>query len=395
MSPEDNRPEEDATPEQNLDTPEPSQEGSGVVDGSQPGEGEKTDTEEDGRKPVPFYARSILWVFIGLILGALIALLVSRCQPEENPPEPEKAPPAIKEDKPSPEERELGLLRDYNNGLEEELKRLEDLLLLDPCEIAKYLGTSPDKTPLPPQTPRDTSIPPALNGTTPPPAADLPPIDTPAPTTVGEMMEQATVFILSTTGQGTNLGTGFFVAPGIVVTNQHVIGSSSQKIMVGNESMKGMRPATLIAMTDSNNRDYAILQVPGTEGKTPVLAIGDIAKRTERISTWGYPGLIIDVDPKLQALLKGDTTSVPSVVFTEGVVSTILDNSPAFIMHTAQISQGNSGGPMIDAKGTVLGINTLIRVTSKSNAQANIALAGNDLKKFLKENGITPTEPGQ
>ncbi len=54
--------------------------------------------------------------------------------------------------------------------------------------------------------------------------------------------------------------------------------------------------------------------------------------------------------------------------------------------HSAEISPGNSGGPLVDECGRVVGVNTFAVV---DGAQAKYALSSADLAAYLKQNGIT------
>jgi S1-C subfamily serine protease len=78
------------------------------------------------------------------------------------------------------------------------------------------------------------------------------------------------------------------------------------------------------------------------------------------------------------------------VVFSEGVISVIQDvNSVPYINHTAEVSHGNSGGPLVDQSGSAIGINTTINVDPKSNRQVNIALGASDVISFLRSKNIS------
>jgi hypothetical protein len=58
------------------------------------------------------------------------------------------------------------------------------------------------------------------------------------------------------------------------------------------------------------------------------------------------------------------------------------------IIHTANISPGNSGGPLIDSCGRVVGVNTFIRVDQESSSRLNYALQASALATFLGEQGV-------
>ena len=59
------------------------------------------------------------------------------------------------------------------------------------------------------------------------------------------------------------------------------------------------------------------------------------------------------------------------------------------VVHSAQVSPGNSGGPLVDLCGRVVGINTFVQ-GDQTAAHVNYALSGGDLLGFLKANGVAP-----
>lgn len=368
-------------------------------------------------RPDPLYHRPFFWLLVGLLAGALLlALLLKGCK--------EELPPPVEEPAVNAEDRKLDelilLQQAHNNGLEEEIRRLHGLLAEDPCTLSGILGASPEHSPVAPSygaggsagggagsagsssaqdagaqnaplpvTPQDGD---AGNPDTPPATTAPAPVSAPAPSTVGDLMDSATVFVLSSYQDGIGMGSGFFVAPGIIATNSHVVQNPGAEVIVGNKALGGMHEARVIAFSKNESRDYALLRVSDAlAARAPVLHVAQGAKRTERVSAWGFPGYIAEIDPKLAALAKGDATAVPEVVYSEGVVSVVLDHSPPVILHTAALSQGNSGGPLINAEGVVVGINTFIKKADKSYSQTNIALPGDDLVRFMGEQGISVT----
>jgi S1-C subfamily serine protease len=301
----------------------------------------------------------------------------------------------------------LERLRAGNKGLEDEVLRLKALLREDPCALPALLGkgvregssaTSP--SPDPPATPSDPSATPSSPGPAPaggskdvpaPPGAALPPA---VPAGIAELLTGATVFVVSSYDGSVGLGSGFFVAPGIVATNRHVARSPQARILAGNKALGGMHRADVVAFSADEDRDFALLKIDGGGTATvPFLRIAGGAERTERVSAWGFPGYIAAIDPKLSAMAEGDIKSVPDVVYSEGVVSVVLDRVPPVILHTAALSQGNSGGPLVNAAGVAVGINTFIRRADQSYSQTNIALPGSELAAFMRAGGFTPTGP--
>ena len=91
----------------------------------------------------------------------------------------------------------------------------------------------------------------------------------------------------------------------------------------------------------------------------------------------GYPSIAIAQDRNLRRLAAGDLKAAPEVVLTKGTVSAVQNkerNTP-MVLHSADISAGNSGGPLIDSCGRVVGINTYI-VDQPAATKANYALGG-------------------
>jgi hypothetical protein len=386
---------------------------------------ERRDTEQ--AETAPFYRRTGFWFASGILLGAAAILLhVYEFFPSlrhvEMPAPPVAAAPAETDAAAARLER----LRAGNRGLEDEVLRLKALLREDPCALPALLGKAvPEGTPAAPPDPAATPSSPSRapaggdkDAPAPPPTRSMPGTPSPpdggdkdapappaasqpasapppaAPAGIAELLTGATVFVVSSYEDSVGLGSGFFVAPGIVATNRHVARSPQAQIIAGNKVLGGMRRAAVVAFSADGNRDFALLKIDGGEAAAaPFLRIAHGAERTERVSAWGFPGYIAAIDPKLSAMAEGDIKSVPDVVYSEGVVSVVLDRVPPVILHTAALSQGNSGGPLVNAAGVAVGINTFIRQADQSYSQTNIALPGSELAAFMRANGFRPTAP--
>lgn len=163
--------------------------------------------------------------------------------------------------------------------------------------------------------------------------------------------------------RGGSVGTGIIVtSDGEIVTNSHVIeGASEIRVRLAGETEP--RPATLIGADPSN--DLALLRISGDGFPTVTFAdSGSVAIGDEVVAI----GFALDLD------------GAPSV--TKGIVSalgrTISTNSGALdglIQTDAAISSGNSGGPLVNAAGEVIGINTAVARGSATTAASNIGFA--------------------
>ena len=152
--------------------------------------------------------------------------------------------------------------------------------------------------------------------------------------------------------KGTALGSGFIIdKKGIVVTNNHVIqGAEDIIVTVGNSSEY---KATVIGVDPY--MDLAVLQIESKEKFKPV-TFGDSDKA--RVGDW--------------VIAIGNPFGFGGTV-TSGIISSRnrdigLTRYDDFIQTDASINQGNSGGPLFDLNGQVIGINTAIIAPGQSGS---------------------------
>lgn len=166
-------------------------------------------------------------------------------------------------------------------------------------------------------------------------------------------------------------GTGFVVADEYVVTNEHVTddsdfrrdGTTAERVIIDG-SRQNQRPAQLIWA--SAELDLAVLRVPGLKRPPLTLSSAPYADRPDKgAAVWaiGFPGL---ADRSLQS----DEAFLNSTV-TQGVVGKVVqgrasqkDRVRPVIQHNASINRGNSGGPLFDNCGVVVGVNTFGAVST-------------------------------
>jgi len=169
-------------------------------------------------------------------------------------------------------------------------------------------------------------------------------------------------------------GTGFFVsADGYVVTNAHVVeGCPDPKLVCG---LAAPVSALVLALDTAN--DLALLKADLSSNHVARLRSG--VRMGEEIAAFGYP---------LQGMLSSGGN------FTVGHVSALagLNNNSGQIQISAPIQPGNSGGPVVDQSGNVIGIvvsklNAMKFATTSTNKDiaqnVNFAISINVLTAFL------------
>ena len=163
--------------------------------------------------------------------------------------------------------------------------------------------------------------------------------------------------------QGRAVGTGVVVSTdGEVLTNAHVVdGATAIHVRLPGETEP--IEATLLAQDAGN--DLALLHIdrddlaPVTFAPTHEVALGD------EVLAIGF-ALDLDGDPTVTL---GIVSALDRTIITEDGA---LDG---LIQTDAAISSGNSGGPLVDAQGRVVGINTAVARSDSTTAATNVGFA--------------------
>lgn len=173
-----------------------------------------------------------------------------------------------------------------------------------------------------------------------------------------EAQQQGVVLINTTTPSGSATGTGMVLnANGLVLTNYHVVEGSTE-ITVTLASSGQTYTATVLGHDAS--KDVAALQLQGASGLTPVRIDTDGVRTGEAITAVGNaggrqvlvqsPGRVTDPTAQVTASDEGSSSGTETLT---NVFQT-----------TAAAEPGDSGGPMYDSQGEVVGITTAGSSTS-------------------------------
>ena len=174
--------------------------------------------------------------------------------------------------------------------------------------------------------------------------------------------------ISDATGSGRGTGTGVVITEdGEIVTNAHVVdGATSVSVLFGNS----IDPVPAVVLASDPGNDLALIRV-APENLTGVELVP---------ATFADPDSIDIGDEVVAVGFALDLDGGPSV--TRGIVSAIgrtliLDDGAldGLIQTDAAISSGNSGGPLVNVRGEVVGINTAVLTSSFDRAANNIGFA--------------------
>lgn len=253
--------------------------------------------------------------------------------------------------------------------------------------------------------PVDGSGTPAAPGASGPTAA-LPPLPTggEAPALGGaalaQRLEQATAIVIVAGPNDLGTGTGFFISPNLLVTNRHVVeNSQGKKLFLTSKALGSLRRATVLSATASSvpgAPDFALLRMDDGNANGTLDVALEVGKLANVVAA-GYPGVVLQGDSNFQRLLKGDLSSAPDLNLTQGAVQSLQagEGGTPLIVHTASIAKGNSGGPLVDSCGRVVGINTFINVDQSQSAKINYAIRSQVMAGFLQSAGASPRTDGR
>jgi S1-C subfamily serine protease len=196
-------------------------------------------------------------------------------------------------------------------------------------------------------------------------------------------------------------GSGFVVAPsGLVLTSQHVVEvepsarEDGVDVRVENKRLQvfvggGAWEAHVVAA--DAERDLAALQM--TAADLPYLPLGDsdAAEAGRAVQVLGFP-----FGRQTEVAKRADADVIPQVSVTAGSLSAAREDDAGrtrYLQTDASMQPGNSGGPMLDEDGYVVGVVRMKLAADAASAGAGFAIPVNDVKDFLETNGLVERLP--
>ena len=214
-----------------------------------------------------------------------------------------------------------------------------------------------------------------------------------------QQLKAQTVFILAPTGgDDVMLGSGMVVGPGLVLTNRHVVAGSVGRDLVVMAStqahpllgrVKALSAEPIGNAGDYYSDDFALVTVSGPLSAPP-LAMASAVQPLDPVVAAGFPTNVISADKQFQDLQAGRAVGMPGVVLSRGDVRAVENqgSQTPVLAHTAEISEGNSGGPLVNACGQLVGINTFgIRMPGATRT-SNFAIGNGAIDRFLKSQNV-------
>ena len=178
----------------------------------------------------------------------------------------------------------------------------------------------------------------------------------------------AEIITYDKTGSEFAMGSGFvYKNDGQIITNYHVI----EEAYSANVIIENNKYSVLKVLSYDINRDIAVLKIGATNLKELPICSQPL-KTGSQIYAIGSS--------------KGFTAT-----FTQGIVTTssrTIDNV-SYIQHDAPISSGNSGGPLLNGFGEIVGINTM---TAKESQNLNFAIAVKEIDNLSFSSPMTLSE---
>jgi len=180
---------------------------------------------------------------------------------------------------------------------------------------------------------------------------------------VARFVAPTVVTISADVGGATSLGTGVIISSqGEILTNAHVIeGATEIRVRLAGET----EPRSVSLLASDRGNDLALLRMSGDGFEAATFADPGSVRLGDEALAIGF-ALGLDGAPSVTLGIVSalDRTISQDDVFLDGLIQT-----------DAAISSGNSGGPLVNAAGEVIGINTAVARDTATTSATNVGFA--------------------
>ncbi len=174
--------------------------------------------------------------------------------------------------------------------------------------------------------------------------------------------KQASPAVVSIQSRSGN-GSGSIIDPkGLVLTNAHVVrGSTNVNVILSDK-----RQFRGVVIASSRNPDLAVIRLEGVTTNLPTIQIASSST--------------IQVGQRAFAI--GNPFGRFAGTLTTGIISRI-DSDRKLLQTDAALNPGNSGGPLLNSRAELVGVNTAIFTANSANSGIGLAIEADTVKKFI------------
>ncbi len=194
----------------------------------------------------------------------------------------------------------------------------------------------------------------------------------------------------SADGQRTLIGhgSGVAVASDKIITNAHVAEPArfDESVTFTVIPSEGSKTYSARLLASSGPKDLALLQLTESGRLIPASFFSGIVGDGVDVFAIGYPA---NVDIALEQSEEDVLRPAPPVKTRGSISSGRSSKSVESLLHTAPIAPGNSGGPLVDACGRVVGINSFGAVADGGGAEFYFAISVRELVTFLEGQNVS------
>lgn len=204
----------------------------------------------------------------------------------------------------------------------------------------------------------------------------------------------------------TQAGTGFLIGGDdgaqTIITNYHVAHAVTEEWVrerLGlDENAKVELELKIIVKRDvfigaaivneSRRADFSILKLeqPIYDRVPLTLADSSSVVTTQEVFALGFPGIVQDI--QVDDIYTSDDVTVTSGIVSKTSDVALVDTPIPCITHSARLAEGNSGGPLVDKNGYVIGVNTIISNDQDGNNDYFFSTQINEIREVLDALGV-------